>query len=53
VRKNLADLTNDVVLEPTTMPWGNLSLLVRDPDGNVVNFFALVTGAAIAKFAAR
>jgi len=29
----------DVVLEPTTMPWGNRSALVRDPDGNVVNLF--------------
>ncbi|MFG1922891.1 VOC family protein [Cryptosporangium sp. NPDC048952] len=29
----------DVVMEPTTMPWGNRSLLLRDPDGNLVNFF--------------
>lgn len=29
----------DVVLAPTTMPWGNRSALVRDPDGNVVNLF--------------
>lgn len=32
--------SNDVVLEPTTMPWGNRSALVRDPDGNVVNLFS-------------
>jgi predicted enzyme related to lactoylglutathione lyase len=32
--------TDDVVLEPTTMPWGNRSALVRDPDGNVVNLFS-------------
>jgi hypothetical protein len=38
------------VLPPTTMPWGNRSLLVRDPDGNLVNFFAPVTPEAIAKF---
>jgi len=31
--------SDDVVLEPTTMPWGNRSALVRDPDGNVVNLF--------------
>ncbi len=31
---------DDVVLEPTTMPWGNRSALVRDPDGNLVNLFA-------------
>lgn len=27
------------VNEPTDMPWGNRSLLVRDLDGNLVNFF--------------
>ena len=27
---------------PTTMPWGNRSLLFRDPDGNLINFFAPV-----------
>lgn len=31
---------DDVVLPPTTMPWGNRSALVRDPDGNVVNLFS-------------
>jgi len=30
----------DVVLEPTTMPWGNRSALFRDPDGNLVNLFS-------------
>ena len=42
--------TEDFVQEPTTMPWGNRSLLFRDPDGNLVNFFTPVTPAAIAKF---
>ncbi|PYY57850.1 VOC family protein [Curtobacterium sp. MCSS17_011] len=32
--------SDDVILEPTTMPWGNRSALVRDPDGNVVNLFS-------------
>lgn len=32
--------SDDVVLEPTTMPWGSRSALVRDPDGNVVNLFS-------------
>jgi len=27
-------------LEPTTQPWGNRSMLFRDPDGNLINFFA-------------
>ncbi|GGB43346.1 glyoxalase [Flexivirga endophytica] len=30
------------VNEPTLMPWGNKSLLFRDPDGNLVNFFTPV-----------
>jgi hypothetical protein len=32
------------------MPWGNRSLLFRDPDGNLVNFFTPVTPEAIKKF---
>lgn len=34
-----ADL-DDVVLPPTTMPWGNRSTLFRDPDGTLVNLFS-------------
>ncbi|KAA0110128.1 VOC family protein [Mycolicibacterium sp. P1-5] len=41
---------NEVVTEPTTMPWGNRALLFRDPDGNLVNLFTPVTDAARAKF---
>lgn len=39
-----------LVQEPTTMPWGNRSLLFRDPDGNLVNFFTPVSADAIKKF---
>ncbi|TPL53712.1 VOC family protein [Mesorhizobium sp. B2-4-2] len=39
-----------IVQEPTTMPWGNRSLLFRDPDCNLVNFFTPVTAEAIRKF---
>ncbi|MBS1567017.1 MAG: VOC family protein [Bacteroidetes bacterium] len=39
-----------LVQKPTTMPWGNRSLLFRDPDGNLVNFFTPVTPDAIRKF---
>ena len=42
----LAPTGDDVVLEPTTMPWGNRSALVRDPDGNVVNLFRRPTPVA-------
>ena len=51
VRQRLAGVVEDFVNEPTTMPWGNRSLLFRDPDVNLVNFFTPVTPAAIAKFA--
>jgi catechol 2,3-dioxygenase-like lactoylglutathione lyase family enzyme len=46
-----ADPGIDVVTGPTTMPWGNRSLLVRDPDGNLVNFFAPVTPEAVQRAA--
>ncbi len=36
--------------EPTSMPWGNRSIVFRDPDGNLVNFFTPVTPDAIANF---
>ncbi|MFG6504542.1 VOC family protein [Microbacterium sp. P05] len=36
----LHDALEDVVLPPTTMPWGNRSTLFRDPDGNLVNLFS-------------
>ena len=51
VRDKLTGIVVDFVYEPTTMPWGNRSLLFRDPDGNLVNFFTPVTQAAIDKFA--
>ncbi|MET8468745.1 VOC family protein [Streptomyces sp. NPDC006422] len=50
VHRNLTGVVTDFVNEPTTMPWGNRSLLFRDPDGNLVNFFTPVTEAARAKF---
>jgi predicted enzyme related to lactoylglutathione lyase len=50
VHQRLAGFVEDFVTEPTTMPWGNRSLLLRDPDGNLVNFFTPVTPAAIERF---
>lgn len=43
-------LTDHIVQEPTTMPWGNRSLLFCDPDGNLINFFTPVSPEAIQKF---
>lgn len=51
VYRNLAEFVDEFVTEPTTLPWGNRSLLLRDPDGNLINFFTPVTPAAIEKFA--
>ena len=44
-------LTSEIVQKPTTMPWGNRSLLFRDPDGNLINFFTPVSAEAKKKFA--
>jgi len=30
----------EVVMPITIMPWGNTSLLLRDPDGSLVNVFS-------------
>jgi len=46
----LAKIIGGIVQTPATMPWGNRSLLLRDPDGNLVNFFTPVSAEAIRKF---
>lgn len=40
LHQRLGDAPLDCAMPPTTMPWGNRSMLLRDPDGNVVNLFA-------------
>ena len=30
----------EIVQPPTKMPWGNVSMLLRDPDGAIVNIFS-------------
>ena len=47
--ERLAPLDCEFVQKPTTMPWGNRSLLFRDPDGNLINFFTPVTPEAVAR----
>jgi predicted enzyme related to lactoylglutathione lyase len=49
----LEPLVSEWIQEPTTMPWGNRSILFRDPDGNLVNLFAPVTEEAIQRFQGR
>ena len=45
----IRQVPTDFVNEPTTMPWGNRSLLFRDPDGNLVNLFTPVVTATVAE----
>ena len=40
----------EIVLEPTDMPWGNRSMMLRDPDGGLVNLFTPITPEAKAKY---
>ena len=39
-----------LVQQPTTMPWGNRSLLFRDTDGNLINFFTPISKEALERF---
>lgn len=39
----------EVVQPPLTQPWGNRSLLMRDPDGHLLNMFTPVTAQALAR----
>jgi uncharacterized glyoxalase superfamily protein PhnB len=40
-RERLAGVIGALVSELTTQPWGNRAMMFRDPDGNLVNFFAV------------
>jgi len=44
-RARLDAIIDEFVLEPTNQPWGNRSMLFRDPDGNLINFFAPIRAA--------
>jgi predicted enzyme related to lactoylglutathione lyase len=39
-RCRLADFIKSFVLEPTTQPWGNRTMLFHDPDGNLINVYS-------------
>jgi catechol 2,3-dioxygenase-like lactoylglutathione lyase family enzyme len=51
--RRLKPLVADWVQEPTTMPWGNRSILFRDPDGNLVNLYTPINEEAIERFSGR
>jgi len=38
-RARIEGLVTEWLQQPRDMPWGNRSMLFRDPDGNPVNFF--------------
>ncbi|WP_114854564.1 glyoxalase/bleomycin resistance/extradiol dioxygenase family protein [Brachybacterium sp. YJGR34] len=46
----LLNVVDVFVNQPTDMPWGNRSLLVRDPDGTLLNFFTPISGEARQRF---
>ena len=48
--QRLKPLVSEWVQEPTLMPWGNRSILFRDPDGNLVNLFTPATEDALRRF---
>jgi predicted enzyme related to lactoylglutathione lyase len=41
-RVRVARLVKELVLEPTSQPWGNRSMIFRDPDGNLINFYSVI-----------
>ena len=41
-RARLANVVRKFEMEPTNQPWGSRSMLFRDPDGNLVNIFAII-----------
>lgn len=41
-RSRLGKTVRTFVMEPIDQPWGNRSMLFRDPDGNLINVFACI-----------
>ena len=38
--RRVAGLGVDWVMPPATQPWGNRSMIFRDPEGNLINVFS-------------
>lgn len=45
-RKRIDGFVSDWLQQPKVMPWGNRSMLFRDPDGNPINFFEVLAAKA-------
>jgi len=43
--ERIAALGVDWVTPPVTQPWGNRTMIFRDPEGNLVNVFSRGEGA--------
>ncbi|HUE35848.1 MAG TPA: VOC family protein [Candidatus Acidoferrum sp.] len=41
-RARLGDFIEEFVLEPVDQPWGNRSMIFKDPDGNLINFYTVI-----------
>jgi predicted enzyme related to lactoylglutathione lyase len=44
--RRIAGLGVDWVTRPTTQPWGNRSMIFRDPAGNLINVFSPAQAAS-------
>ncbi len=49
----LRPVVGEFVQEPTTQPWGNRSVLFRDPEGTLINLFTPVSEAAQQRYGVR
>jgi predicted enzyme related to lactoylglutathione lyase len=45
-RERIDAFVTDWLQQPKDMPWGNRSMLFRDPDGNPINFFQPISAKA-------
>jgi uncharacterized glyoxalase superfamily protein PhnB len=45
-RVRLGDFIKDFILEPVDLPWGNRSMIFKDPDGNLINFYTIISRQA-------
>ena len=49
----VAALGVDWITPPTTQPWGNRTMIFRDPEGNLVNVFSPSRAGAKARAPGR
>jgi uncharacterized glyoxalase superfamily protein PhnB len=47
--RRLQGMISEFVLTPIDQPWGNRSMLFRDPDGNLINFFTPRSSCRVVK----